>query len=58
MELSKEAIEKRRAYQREYYRKNRDRLREYNKNWREENKDKVKGYVKNYWERKVSEGGE
>lgn len=52
-EMSAEAIETRRAYQREYRRKNREKINSQRKNWRAENRDKVQQYNKEYWERRT-----
>lgn len=49
--MSAEAIEARRAYQRQYLRENRDRINARRREWRADNKDKVRQYNKEYWER-------
>ena len=51
--MSVEAIETRRIYQREYRRKNREKINIQRKNWRAENRDKVQQYNQEYWERKA-----
>ena len=53
-EVTKEekAREARRAYAREYAKKNREKLREYRKKWEKENPEKVKSYQLNYWSKK------
>lgn len=51
--MSAEAIEARKAYQREYRRRNRDKINSQRKNWRAENRDKVQQYNREYWERKA-----
>lgn len=51
--MSAEAIEARRSYQREYRRRNRDKINNQRKNWRAENRDKVQQYNWKYWERKA-----
>lgn len=53
MTMSAEAVEARKAYQREYRRKNRDKINSQRKNWRAENRDKVQRYNREYWERKT-----
>lgn len=53
VEMSAEAIETRRAYQREYRRKNWDKINSQRKNWRAGNRDKVQQYNKEYWERRA-----
>lgn len=53
MGLTMEAAEARRNYQREYRRKNRDKINNQRKNWRAENRDKVRQYNWEYWERKA-----
>ena len=55
-ELSEEAKEARRTYQRNYKRANAEKVNAYQKNWRKANPDKVKAYQENYWERKVQKG--
>ncbi len=55
--LSNDALEARRAYQRENQRKNRERLKEYKRNyqreWQRANPDKVRENQRRYWERKA-----
>lgn len=53
MGMTQEAAEARRNYQREYRRKNRDKINNQRKNWRAENQDKVQQYNREYWERKA-----
>lgn len=53
IEMSAEALEIRRTYQREYRRRNRDKINRQRKNWRAENRDKVQRYNQEYWERKA-----
>lgn len=53
MALSKEALEARRAYQREYRKKHHEHYLERMKEWRAKNKDKVHQHNTNYWERKA-----
>lgn len=58
-ELKQLAIQARRQYQKEWRRKNRDRIRDrdnqYHKQWCSENPDKVKKYNETYWQRKALE---
>jgi len=51
--MSAEAVEARRTYQKEYRRRNRDKINSQRKNWRAENQDKVQQYNQEYWERKA-----
>ena len=51
--MSAEAVEARRAYQREYRHRNRDKINSQRKNWRAENRDRVRQYNREYWERKA-----
>ena len=53
-EITKEeqAKEARRAYAREYARKNREKLKAYRKEWEKKNPEKVKSYQLNYWSKK------
>lgn len=53
MTMTAEAVEARKAYQREYRRRNRDKINSQRKNWRAENRDKVQQYNREYWERKA-----
>ena len=52
-ELTLQAQEARRNYQREYRRRNRDKINSQRKNWRAENRDRVRQYNREYWERKA-----
>lgn len=52
-EMTAEAAEARRNYQREYRHRNRDRINSQRKNWRAKNKDRVKEHNRRYWERKA-----
>ena len=60
MQLTQEqeqaAVEARRAYQREYAARNREKQREYMRDWRARNKDKVRAYNAAYWARKAQQG--
>ena len=51
--MSAEAVEARKAYQREYRRRNRDKINSRRKNWRAENRDRVRQYNQEYWERRT-----
>lgn len=51
--MSAEAVEARKAYQREYRRRNRDKINSRRKNWRAENREKVQRYNREYWERRA-----
>lgn len=51
--MSAEAVEARRAYQKEYRHRNRDKINNQRKNWRAENHDKVQQYNLEYWEHKA-----
>ena len=53
--MTEAALEARRAYIREWKKKNRDHLREYQSKWRKENPEKVKQYNATYWEKKAAE---
>jgi hypothetical protein len=59
MELTKEAIEARRKYYREYKTNRNPEAREaynrYNREWRARNRDKVREYNVDYWERKAAQ---
>lgn len=54
MTMTAEAVEARKAYQREYRRRNRDKINSQRKNWRAENRDKVQRYNREYWERRAA----
>ncbi len=47
--MSAEAVEARKAYQREYRLRNRDKINSRRKNWRAENRDRVRQYNREYW---------
>lgn len=53
MTMTAEAVEARKAYQREYRRRNRDKINSQRKNWRVENRNKIQQYNREYWERKA-----
>ncbi len=50
MTMTAEAVEARKAYQREYRIRNRDKINSRRKNWRAENRDRVRQYNREYWE--------
>ena len=67
--MDEKALESRRKYQREWQRRNREKVREYQKKWRlknpdkvrdshrewqRQNKDKVKSYQETYWAKKAA----
>lgn len=54
MNVTDEALEARKRYQREYRARNRDRINESQR--RRYNPEKRKQYVKTYWEKKAREG--
>ena len=47
------AKEARRIYQREYKRRNAEKINAYNRKWRKENPDKTRQYNQNYWNKKA-----
>ena len=53
MTMTAEAVEVRKIYQREYRRRNRDKINSQRKNWRAENRDRVRRYNRQYWERRA-----
>lgn len=53
MTMTAEAVEARKIYQREYRRRNRDKINSQRKNWRAENRDRVRRYNRQYWERRA-----
>lgn len=50
-EISGAARDARRAYQREYYRRNAEKLRAYQRQWRRNNPELAKEYERRRWER-------
>ena len=50
--MTEAALEARRAYIREWKKKNHDHLMEYQRNWRKQNPEKVKQYAEAYWAKK------
>lgn len=55
-EMTAEAIEARRAYQREYRRKNRERINSQKKNWCAKNKERIRQHNRDYWQRVADRG--
>jgi hypothetical protein len=55
MGLSENALEKKRAYSRDWREQNRQKIRDYHKNWRKENKNKIAEYNIRFWEKKAAE---
>ena len=53
--MNEAALEARRAYIREWKKKNHDHLMEYQRNWRKQNPEKVKQYAETYWSKKAAE---
>ena len=53
--MSKEAIEARRAYMRQYRDKNRERLNAYSNQWQKDHPDKVKEYKAKHWQKVADE---
>lgn len=55
--MNNKAKEARRAYFRQYYKKNKDKINKYQRDWRStpEGKKKVQEYNKRYWEKKAKE---
>ena len=51
--MSAEAVEARRNYQREYRRKNQEKINAKRREWRADNRDKVRRYNQRYWERRA-----
>lgn len=51
--MTPKAIEARRAYQREWRRKNKEHIAEYQRAWRMKNPDKWAACQNTYWERKA-----
>lgn len=49
------AEDMRRAYQREWRKKNVEKIREYNKRWRMKNPEKTALYKARYWQKKADE---
>lgn len=46
-----DATEARKQYQREYRKKNRDKINAYRRDWNQKNPDRLKEYNRRYWER-------
>jgi hypothetical protein len=69
--MTEQALEQKRAYQREWNKRNREKVKEYQQAWKSKNKDKVKEYQRewnrkhpdkvkeyqnNYWSKKAAAG--
>jgi hypothetical protein len=54
--MSDAAKEKQREYNREYRKKNREKLNAYMREWKKKNPDKVLEHKINHWERKAKTG--
>lgn len=52
--MTDEAKQARKDYQREYKRKNAERINEYNRNWRKAHPEKTKQYNANYWNKRAN----
>ena len=52
-----EAIKARRAYQRKYRKKNRERINSQRRKWQSENREKAREYNQRYWQ-KIAEGNQ
>ena len=53
--MTEEAIQARRAYQREYRRKNRERINSQKRNWQSRNRGRIRKYNDRYWQRIAEE---
>lgn len=53
--MTEEARKARNAYQREYRRKNKEKLAAYNKEWNQKHPEKRKEYAERFWERRAAE---
>lgn len=53
--MSNAALEARRAYQREYYKKNKKTIQEYHRNYYKKNKRELAEKRREFWERKAKE---
>ena len=56
--MTDKAKEARRAYQKEYKRKNAEKINAYNRAWRKANPEKTRQYNQNYWSKKAAENAE
>jgi uncharacterized protein len=54
-ELTEQALEMKRAYQREWRKKNREHIRKYHSEWKKKNRDKSKEAEIRYWNKKAAE---
>lgn len=52
--MTEDAKQARREYQREYKRRNAERINAYNRAWRKANPDKTRKYNANYWSKKAA----
>lgn len=55
MTMSKEALEARKEYMRNYRKKNREHINKTFNEWKKSNPEKVKQYEANYWEKVAQE---
>lgn len=53
-EISRQAAQIRRDYQRDYRKKNAESVRRYQRDYRKKHPEKMKQYVRDYWERKAA----
>lgn len=58
MNLSEKAVEARREYQRQYRKRNSEKILARQRKWRKENPEKAREYISRYWERKAQEAEE
>lgn len=58
MAMSESARAARYAYQKQWRRKNREKVNAYQRQWKKDNPDKVKQYNASYWEKKAAEAAE
>ena len=56
--MTDEAKQARAEYQREYKRKNAEKINAYNRAWRKANPEKTRQYNQNYWQKKANEMNE
>mgnify|MGYP000943017355 CR=1 FL=1 len=52
-QLEAKAVELKRAYKRNWYKKNKEHCRAYARKWRRENPERVAEYNRQYWERQA-----
>lgn len=53
MTMTAEAVEARKIYQREYRRRNRDKINSQRRKWQSENREKAREYNQRYWQKKT-----